>query len=256
MAKLGVGGISAASRYPGISSRRGLLLQPVQDVMYKQDGQPNRDRNVFVVPRRAYLDNRRTLNNNNDINKNSNSNNNKNSKNDFSNNNNNRSNDNNSNNNSNSNKGTHRNVVIILAEAHDEACDTILACELDGQLSAAVNVIPEEVGWVRRRYPRQHTHRAVIVECLGVPYRAVFNGSIAALIYRLPGDSYYSRVRSERPLFLHASTTTTNDRGSSMSTAAGRREGGSVVMCTTMYGHPDKFEQWIDYSKHLGISRL
>ena len=175
----------------------------VQDILYHTN-RSNSDRNVFVVPRRVYYDNRME-------------------------------------------SGKPRNIVIILAEVHDHALGTILACELDGKLSTSLKVLKENTWWVRHRYPSKYTHFVLAIECIGLPQDAIFNGSVAKLIYKKGGDKLYSRVVSEKPLFLHEG---------SHNPSIPTKGNGSIVMCTTMYGHPDNLDQWLIYHKYLGVERV
>ena len=143
--------------------------------------------------------------------------------------------------------GKPRNSIIILSEVHDDALGTILACELDGKLSQSIKVLKENTNWVRHRYPSKYTHSALAIQCIGLPQDAIFNGSVAKLIYKKGGDSFYSRVVSEKPLFLHEGSHNPSKP------TKGR---GSIVMCTTIYGDPDKFDQWLIYNKYLGVEQI
>ena len=143
--------------------------------------------------------------------------------------------------------GKPRNSIIILSEVHDDALGTILACELDGKLSQSIKVLKENTNWVRHRYPSKYTHSALAIQCIGLPQDAIFNGSVAKLIYKKGGDSLYSRVVSEKPLFLHEGSHNPSKP------TKGR---GSIVMCTTIFGDPDKFDQWLIYNKYLGVDRI
>lgn len=136
-----------------------------------------------------------------------------------------------------------QNNVIILAEVHDKAVDTILACELNGKYSKSINKLKENTWWVRRNCPGC-THLALVIQCKGLPQDAIFNGSIAKLIYRKKDEDFYSRVGSDKPLFLH------NFGRSSSTPAKGK---GSIVVCTTMFDHPKHFDQWLMYQRHLGV---
>lgn len=143
--------------------------------------------------------------------------------------------------------GEPRNIIIMITEIHDDAMDAILACELDGCLSQSFSMFREETGWVRQAYPQFH-HVAVVIQCMGLPPDAIFNGSIAKLIYKKKaGDLFYSRVQSEHPLFLP-------DLGSDPSTPVYGK--GSIVVCTTMFGNPDRFDQWVKYHKSLNVDRV
>ena len=142
--------------------------------------------------------------------------------------------------------GKPRDLVVILAEVHDDAVDTILACELDGTLSESFRMLKERTSWARRVYP-QYVHLTIILQCIGLPQDVIFNGSIARVIYKKKDEIFYSRVTSERPLFLH---------GGSHDPSTPTKGKGSIVVCTTMYGHPDKFDQWLMYQKYLGVEQV
>lgn len=139
--------------------------------------------------------------------------------------------------------GKPRNTVIMITEIHDSAMGSILACEVNGHLSKSFKMFEEETGWVRSVYP-QFAHVAVVLQCKGLPHEVIFNGSIARIIYKMKGEDYYSRVESEHPMFLPSNSSTPSE---------GK---GSIVVCTTMYGHPDKFDQWVMYHHYLGVERV
>ena len=138
--------------------------------------------------------------------------------------------------------GKPRDVVIILLQVHSyRTLESVLACELNGHLSKSLKYEK-----TRPRTP-QYADHLFVVQCIGLPQDAVFNGSIARVIYKKKGESFYSRVTSEKPLFLHEGShnppTPTKGKG-------------SIVVCTTMYGHPDKFDQWLMYQKYLGVGQV
>ena len=136
-----------------------------------------------------------------------------------------------------------QNNVVILAEVHDEAVHTIVACELNGKFSKSISKLKESTQWVRHHYP-QCTHLALLIQCKGIPQDAIFNGSVASLIYRRKDEDFYYRVESENPLFLQ-------NLGRDSSTPI--KGNGSVVVCTTMFDHPKYFDQWLMYQRHLGV---
>lgn len=142
--------------------------------------------------------------------------------------------------------GKPRNVVIILAEVHDEAVNTILACELNGHHSHSVKASNEDLSWVRLHKPG-HTHCLVIVQCIGLPQESIINGSYAKLLYKREEDNYYSRVESEEKLILPSSMNvrSTPSRGK-----------GSTVVCTTLYGLPKWFDEWLKYQKTIGVDMV
>jgi hypothetical protein len=139
--------------------------------------------------------------------------------------------------------GKPRNTVIILAEVHDDAVDAIRACELNGSLSNSVKVLKENPYWVRHHHPN-HTHCVLVIQCIGLPQDSIFNGSTAKLIYYKRSETNYSRIESEKPLFLHAGS-----RNPSTPTRGKR----SIVVCTTMYSHPETFEPWLRYIHYLKV---
>ena len=137
-------------------------------------------------------------------------------------------------------QGKPRNSILILAEVHDYAVKTIVACELNGFYSNSISITKEDTAWVRKKKPG-HTHCVVVVECRGLPLESVVNGTFAKLIYKKSGEEFYSCVATEKPLFLRTSIFTPV-RGKS-----------SVVVCTTMYGHPPMFNYWLMYQQTLGL---
>jgi hypothetical protein len=143
--------------------------------------------------------------------------------------------------------GKPRNTVIILAEVRDYEEYTIKACELNGALSKSVEVLKENTKWVRHHRSINDTHYVLLVQCLGLPQDAIINGSIAKLIYRKKGDDYCSRVESEKPLFLHSG---------SLNPSNPTKGKGSIVMCTTLFDHPERFDQWLKYSRFFGVDKV
>jgi hypothetical protein len=134
----------------------------------------------------------------------------------------------------------------MITEIHDSAIEAIIGCELDGYISESFVMQKEEIGWVRSVYP-QFEHVAVVIECRGLPRKAVFNGSKAGIIYKMEGESFYSRVESEHPLFLPPV-------GKDPSTPTEGK--GSIVVCTTMFNNPEKFDQWVKYHHYLNVDRV
>lgn len=174
---------------------------PIQDIAYNTSGL-NTNRSVFVVPRRAYLDNRTVYIN-----------------------------------------GQQRIIIAILAEIHDDALKSILACELNQEQSKVVNVIKEGsfTGWVRA-HVEGCTHRVVVVQCMDFPIQSIINGSSTGLIYRKEGEDHYSRVETEKPLNLGRTTP-----------SGGK---GSIFVCSTLFGHPERLDNWLKYQKTLGVDSV
>lgn len=134
-----------------------------------------------------------------------------------------------------------RNTILILAEVHYDAVNSILACELDGHVSMSIQTIKDGhfADWVWRNEPRYiYTHRILLVVCLGYPIELISSGSITKLIYRKEGDEYYSRVETEKPLLV------TYDGKNSTTPTQGK---GSIVACTIAYGHPEYLNDWLKY---------
>ena len=214
---------AVAFRYPTVSSRATTILNKAisttklnqrigmsnsipatnidtVDINYNLTG-ANTNRSVYVVPRRAYLDNRIV-------------------------------------------DGKPRNTVVIIAEVHFGAEDSIVACLLDGRRSVAVNVIVEHsfTGWVKSHH-RECTHRLVVIECKGYPEHTTANGSSTGLIYMKKGENLYSRVITERPLLI-------KNKAPSSTPARGK---GSIFTCCTLFGRPERFHDWLRYQKTLGV---
>ena len=134
------------------------------------------------------------------------------------------------------------NIIKVLVEVHDEAfMRTILACEINGYQSKSVAMKND----ITRARPDQ-THCVVIVLCQGLPLHSIRNHSIVGIIYKKKNDACYSRVRTERPMNM------LNSKGSSQFT----RGKGSVVVCTTMFGHPPRFNEWLKYQKAIGADMV
>ncbi len=140
-------------------------------------------------------------------------------------------------------KGKPRNVILILAEVHDNAVKTVEACELNGYFSESISVIKENTGWVRA-HKRGFSHCAILVECKGLPPKSLVNGSYPKLIYKRYEDRYHSFVESEMPLILKIFQSIP-EKGK-----------GSAVVCTTMYGHPVKFNHWLKYQNLIGVDKV
>ena len=136
-------------------------------------------------------------------------------------------------------KGKPRNIVLILAQVHDDAVEKIVACELNGFYSESISIIKENTHWVRLRRPG-YTHCSIVVECKGLPSESIVNGSFPIIVYKKDEEKYYSFVVSEVPLILK-SFKSTPARGND-----------SIVVCATMFGHPAKFDHWLKYQKAIG----
>lgn len=174
-----------------------LYEHNIRDIFYNINGS-NGDRDVFVVPRRAYYC-----------------------------------------------EWTHvdlKNTILIVAEVHNDAADSIVACELNSLFSTSVHVVKDYylANWVKGHMPKSTTHRVLLVHCLGFPDNVITNGSITKLIYKKEGEDIYSRVKTERLLAIENTSVPSRGRG-------------TIVVCTTTFHHPEKFNDWLKYQKTLGI---
>ena len=138
-----------------------------------------------------------------------------------------------------------RNTIKVTVEVHDAFVRTILACEINGYQSKSVILKKENTAWIQQVFPG-HTHCVVIVLCQGLPRHSIHNHSIVELIYKKKNDTCYSRVRTEKPMIM------INPKGMSQFT----RGKGSVVVCSTMFGHPPKFNEWLKYQKAIGADMV
>ena len=140
----------------------------------------------------------------------------------------------------------HRNIVYVLIQMKDEyaAIKSIFACEMNG-FQSRVEVIKENTIWVKE-YKPGFTHCNGLVKCIGFPQSCIRNGSFIKLIYKNKEDSCYSRVESEKPLILNnLEGKTTPTRGK-----------GSIVVCTTLFGRPPYFNEWLKYQKAIGVDMV
>lgn len=141
--------------------------------------------------------------------------------------------------------GKNRNLVTVLTEMLHSADveESVLHCELNGFYSAEVTVTMEDTWWVRTHKPG-HTHYNTVIQCPGFPKQAIRQGSTVSLIYRAKNESCYSRVATEKPLFL-------------MNTPMQPTQGkGSVVVCSALFGLPPYLNEWLRYQKAIGVDRV
>ena len=144
-------------------------------------------------------------------------------------------------------RGAPLNQVVVLAEVHDDAVDSVVACEINGSFSESVQLRAEDAGWVRY-HKKGHTHRLLMVWCSSLPIESIVNNSAVQLIYKKSDEDFYSRVEVEMPLYLANHTDKdplTFDRGK-----------GSVVVCSALYGHPPMFDQWLKYQQTLKVDMV
>ena len=138
--------------------------------------------------------------------------------------------------------GANRNVLLILAEVKDSSRGALVACEINGYQSFDISLIKESLEWVRRTY-KTYTHAAVIIQCLGIPRHLIQNGSTTKVIYRNINDSNYTHVETEEPLVI-----STQDGWTVASEGSD-----SIVVCTALFGHPPRVNEWLKYQKAIGV---
>ena len=141
-----------------------------------------------------------------------------------------------------------RDVVCILADISDYSFGKgiVTRCELNGHKSKRVNIYKDPgIAWVKRARP-QSTHYFAIVECYGLPHSAIFNGSIAYVVYKERKNKSLVRVKVEHPLlFNNLDNNPTPMRGNN-----------SVVMCACLFNHPPRLNEWLIYQKTLGFDKV
>ena len=138
----------------------------------------------------------------------------------------------------------HRSIVFILAEVKDSSRDSIIACEVNGYQSS-FSLLKENIDWVRATYPG-FTHSTVLIQCLGIPRRYIQNRTIVKVIYKNKNDIFYTRVETEQPLVIKTQDDWTVDT----IPFKGR---GSVVVCTALFSHPPRFNEWLKYQRAIGV---
>ena len=136
-----------------------------------------------------------------------------------------------------------RNSVLIISEVNYDALRTISGCEVNGKYATSIRIIREEkfTNWVRG-HVINCTHRLVVVECLGISPELIISGAITKLLYKIPGDYYYSRVQTEKPLLL-----------SKVATSRSTQKKASVVVCTAVFNQPTQLQKWLRYQQLIGV---
>lgn len=136
-------------------------------------------------------------------------------------------------------------AIVVITEIHKNASNSIVSCEINGTLSTRTKTLTSDIhnSWVLRRIPGS-THLLVLVQCFGFPKHLTTSGSIVNLIYKRDGKAYHSRVETEKPLvFVNGSSTPT--RGSR-----------SIVVCSAVFDHPERLEEWLKYQHTLGVDSI
>lgn len=145
--------------------------------------------------------------------------------------------------------GQQRNTVLIICEVNFDALKAISGCEVNGKYATSIRIMREEnfSNWVKT-HRTNYTHRLAVVECLGFSPEVLTKGSITKLLYKMPGDNYYSRVQTEKPLFLSSKENTYP--------TIPTRGKASVVVCTTVYNQPKQLHEWLIYQQSVGVDMV
>ena len=141
-------------------------------------------------------------------------------------------------------EGTHRNIIVILAEVKSIILENklIISCEINGEYSTAIEVITDPImKWVQT-HKGGYTHFFATIHCYGLPSTAISNGNMVSVIYRSSSGNKYISVHSEYSLQIMSDRYVHNEN--------------SIVVCTTMYGNPVRFEEWLRYLKTLGVDMV
>ena len=145
-------------------------------------------------------------------------------------------------------EGKSRDVVSIIGDISDYSFGKgiVTHCELNGHKSKRVSIYKDPgINWVNSAYPKIKRFFA-IVECYGLPHSAIFNGSIAYVVYKEQKTKALVRVQVEHPLvFNNMDNNPTPLRGNN-----------SIVQCTCLFDHPPRFNEWLIYQKTLGFDRV
>ena len=145
-------------------------------------------------------------------------------------------------------EGKSRDVVSIIGDISDYSFGKgiVTHCELNGHKSKRVSIYKNPgINWVNRAHPKIKRFFA-IVECYGLPHSAIFNGSIAYVVYKEQKTKALVRVQVEHPLvFNNMDNNPTPLRGNN-----------SIVQCTCLFDHPPRFNEWLTYQKTLCFDRV
>ena len=140
-----------------------------------------------------------------------------------------------------------RNMIVILAEVSKSILNNklIISCKISNEYSLAVEVVPDPImKWVET-HKSGYTHYFALIYCSGLPESVIYDGnSMVQVIYKTKNDGLFKSVTTEYPLRV-----TNNDN-------VLHKRNNLVVICTTMYDHPARFDEWLRYVKTIGIDMV
>lgn len=140
---------------------------------------------------------------------------------------------------------SNQDVVVVLAEVSATVLkeNLIRSCLWNNQRSTGVKIIEDPImRWVQV-YKQGYTHFFAMVYCFGLRVNSVSTKDVVKIIYRAQKGGGYRSVDTEHQLrFLNNASHT--------------KQSNSVLVCTTMYGHPVRFEEWLRYQKTIGVDKV
>ena len=142
-------------------------------------------------------------------------------------------------------------TVVILAHVNKTVVERnlIISCIVDGQPSKSFKVQTMKLNeWIHRNHP-ECSHDNVFVLCYNAP---TCNNSRVSLGYINPDNtSEHFVVESEHDVYIPLPTIKPeNDKNNKPPTDQG------VMVCTTMYGSPPYFLEWLRYQMTLNVSMV
>lgn len=138
--------------------------------------------------------------------------------------------------------GVYQTVIIVLAEVSANVIqqNLIESCQLNGQYSTSVKVIRDPImRWIQT-YKKGYTHFFTIIHCLGFHIGKNSHENTITIVYRTERNTTYRSVNTENTLHVPSSPQKKN----------------SLVVCSTMYGHPVRFDEWLRYHKTIGVDMI
>ena len=142
-------------------------------------------------------------------------------------------------------------TVVILAHVNITVIkrNLIISCIVDGQPSKSFKVQTLKLNeWIHQYHP-ECSHDNVLVLCYNAPTR---NNSRVSLVYINPdNNSQHFVVESEHDVYIPLPTMKPgNKKNNRLPTGQG------VMACTTVYGSPPYFLEWLRYQMTLNMSMV
>ena len=142
-------------------------------------------------------------------------------------------------------------MVVILAHVNKTVIERnlIITCIVDEQPSKLFRVQSMQLNeWIHRVHP-DRSHDNVFVLCYNAPTR---NNSRVSLGYINPDNtSEHFVVESEHNVFIPLPTIKPENNKNN-----GPPTGQGVMVCTTVYGSPPYFLEWLHYQMTLNVSMV